>query len=207
MLFYISRAIFTIIIKLLMKVRVYGEENFPEPPFIITSNHTSLMDPPIVGLACRKYPVNFMAKQELFDAPVIGEWTKRVKCIPVDRGKNSIRGIKEAIRRIKRGSVIGVFPEGTRSVNGDLQEAKTGTGFLIIKANVPVVPVYVYGSSEAFPKGKGLKVGTRVGAIVGEPMMPKEFSSMRDKGKEGYEAVSNMVMERIAELKSRKSNK
>ena len=207
MLYYISRAVFTITMKLLMKVRIYGEENFPEPPFIITSNHASLMDPPIIGLACRKYAVHFMAKRELFSAPVIGEWTKRVKCIPVDRGKNSIRAIREAIRRLKRGAVIGVFPEGARNITGELQEAKLGTGLLITKAKVPVVPAYVYGTSEAFPKGKGLKVGTRVGAVVGKPIMPEEFSSMQDKGKEGNEAISNMVMERIAELKRRKSNK
>ncbi|MGB2599997.1 MAG: lysophospholipid acyltransferase family protein [Candidatus Omnitrophota bacterium] len=187
--------------KVLMRVRIYGEENFPEPPFIVTSNHVSLMDPPLVGLACRKYPVNFMAKRELFSAPIIGAWTSRVKCIPVDRGKNSIRGIREAIRRLKRGAVIGVFPEGGRSITGELQEAKLGTGLLIIKAKVPVVPVYVYGSSEAFPKGKGLRLGTRVGAIVGKPIPPEEFSSMEGTGREGYEAISTLVMEKIAQLK------
>ncbi|MFQ5951914.1 MAG: lysophospholipid acyltransferase family protein [Candidatus Omnitrophota bacterium] len=202
MLYYISRAIFTILMKVLMRVRIYGEENLPKPPFIITSNHASLMDPPLVGLACRKYPVDFMAKRELFDIPIIGSWTRRVRCISTDRGRNSIRGIKEAIRRLKRGHVIGVFPEGTRSVTGELQEAKLGTGFLIIKAGVPVVPVYVYGSAEGFPKGKGLKLGTRIGAIIGRPILPDDFSIKAGFGKKDYEAVSNMVMNRIAELKT-----
>jgi 1-acyl-sn-glycerol-3-phosphate acyltransferase len=201
MLYYLSRAVFTIIMKVLMRVRIYGEENFPEPPFIITSNHASLMDPPIIGLACKKYPVHFMAKRELFTVPVIGAWTSRVKCIPVDRGKNSIRAIREAIRRLKRGAVIGVFPEGARTTTGELQEAKLGTGLLIIKAKVPVVPVYVYGSGEAFPKGKGLKLGTRVGAIVGKPISPKEFPYVEDASREGYEAISTLVMEKIAQLK------
>ncbi|MBD3380244.1 MAG: 1-acyl-sn-glycerol-3-phosphate acyltransferase [Candidatus Omnitrophica bacterium] len=203
MLYYISRAIFTIIMKVLLRVRIYGTDNLPEPPFIITSNHASLMDPPLVGLACSSYRVDFMAKQELFDVPVIGAWTRNVGCIPLRRGKNSIKGIKEALRRLRNGYVVGVFPEGTRSVDGNLQEAKVGTGFLVMKARVPVVPVYVYGSAEAFPKGKGIKLGTRVGAVIGDPVSPEEYSPLAGKEGKGYEAVSNLIMDRIFRLKEK----
>lgn len=201
MLFYISRALFTILLKIMLKVRVFGRENLPEPPFIVASNHSSLMDPPLVGHACSKYPVNFMAKQELFDMPLVGFWTKNVRCIPVKRGKNAVRGIKEAIRRLKKGHVVGIFPEGTRSGTGELQQAKTGTGYLMVKSGVPVVPVYVYGTAKAFPTGKPVKMGTKVGAVIGTPIQPEEY--LKEAGQKGkdYDKVSTLVMERIGRIK------
>jgi 1-acyl-sn-glycerol-3-phosphate acyltransferase len=202
-LYVISRSAFEIAIRILFKMRIIGKEKLPTPPFIIASNHTSLVDPPLVGVACKPIPVDFIVKQELVDGPVIGEWTKRVRCIPVRRGENSIKGLREAISRLKKGHVVGIFPEGTRSVDGSLQEAKVGTGFLIAKAKVPVVPFYAYGTSRAFPKGGGVKVGTRVGGIVGDPIYPEKFDAIPGKGKEKYEAISTLIMEHISSLKEK----
>ncbi|MFH1552054.1 MAG: lysophospholipid acyltransferase family protein [Candidatus Omnitrophota bacterium] len=200
-LFRLSRFAFEVAIRLLFRMRIVGRDNLPEPPFIVASNHTSLLDPPLVGVVCKKYLVDFVVKQELFEFPVIGEWTKRVRCVPVRRGDNSIKGLRETLRRIKAGHVVGIFPEGTRSIDGSLQEAKTGTGFLMAMARVPVVPVYVFGSSTAFPKGRGIKLGAEVGAIVGKPMYPDEFLIKTVSGKPDYAAIGNMLMERISQLK------
>lgn len=197
----ISRFIFEYVTRILFRVRVHGMENLPEPPFIIASNHSSLLDPPLLGAVCKRYAVDFMAKKELFDAPVVGVWTRAVRCIPVDRGRNSVRAIKEALRRVKAGHIVGVFPEGTRSADGDLQEAKRGTGFLISKGDVPVVPCYIKGSGEALPKGNRVRLGTQIDVYVGKPIQPREFHSGTDTGKEDYEAISGMIMDRIFDLK------
>lgn len=202
-LYNVSRDAFELAIRLLLKMYIKGKENLPEPPFIVASNHASLLDPPLVGIACKGYTVNFMVKQELRDFPVLGTlWTQNVACIPVRRGDNSIKGLREAVRRIKNGSIVGIFPEGTRSVDGNLQEAKTGTGFLIAMAKVPVVPVYAFGTAEAFPKGKGVKVGSKVGAIVGKVISIEELGTGKRISKDGYEKIGNLVMDRIADLKS-----
>jgi len=200
MLYYISRAIFEMLMRLLFRIRVSGTEHIPSPPFIITSNHASLLDPPLVGIACKKYQVDFMAKKELFDAPILGSWTRNVGCIEVRRGENSVKSLKEAIRRLREGHVVGIFPEGTRSSDGSLQEAKRGIGFLIGRAAVPVVPVYVEGSAEAFPKGKGICPGTTVSISVGRPIMPDEFAAVEGE-KRDYEAIAGMIMDRIAAIK------
>ncbi|MEA3489492.1 MAG: (d)CMP kinase [Candidatus Omnitrophota bacterium] len=199
-LYCLSRGTFEVLIRILFNIRVFGRENIPEPPFILASNHSSILDPPLVGLACKKYNVDFMAKQELFDTPVVGAWTRRVRCIEVRRGQNSSRSLKEAIKRLKKGHVVGIFPEGTRSVDGELQDAKRGTGFLIDKANVPVVPVYIEGSVKAFPKGQGIRMGTRINVFIGAPVFPRDFLLETDSGKRDYDAVSNLVMERISRL-------
>lgn len=197
-LYTVSRDAFELAIRILFKMKISGKENLPDPPFIVASNHASLLDPPLVGVACKKYTVNFMVKQELYEIPIIGHWTRNVACIAVRRGDNSIKGLREALRRIKKGAVVGIFPEGTRSVDGSLQEAKTGTGFLIAMARVPVVPVYVFGTSAAFPKGEGAKVGSAVGAIVGKPIQPEELGIDKKVSKEGYENIGSIIMERIA---------
>lgn len=205
MLYYISNSIFTILLRILFRIHVFGKENLPKPPFIVASNHASLLDPPLVGMVCRKYPVDFMAKRELFDTPVIGIWARNVRCIEARRGENSVRSLKEAIRRIRKGHVIGLFPEGTRSTSGDLQNAMRGTGFLIAKAGVPVIPIYIGGSGEAFPKGRGINIGAHIDVVIGKPALPDTFLSKKVSGKENYEMIANMVMKWISELKEAKN--
>ena len=201
-LYNLSRDAFEIAIRIFFKMHIVGKENIPDAPFIVAANHASLLDPPLVGIACKWRTVNFMVKQELRDFPVIGTlWTQNVACIPVRRGDNSIKGLREAIRRIKNGSIVGIFPEGTRSVDGSLQEAKTGTGFLIALAKVPVLPIYSFGTAEALPRGQKAKIGSKVGAIVGKPISLEELGTRGKTSKEDYEKIGNLVMERIAALK------
>ncbi|MFH1836565.1 MAG: lysophospholipid acyltransferase family protein [Candidatus Omnitrophota bacterium] len=203
MMYHISRFLFEVFFRVLLKVTFVGRENIPDAPYIAVANHASLADPPFVGSACKKDAVSFMAKKELFDAPILGAWTRSVNCIPVNRGSASATSLKEAIKRIGEGKVVAVFPEGTRSEDGNLQEAKRGIGFIIAKAKVPVVPIYIEGSNIAFPKGRKIKIGTPVKVIVGKPVMPEEFSEKDEhSGKQNYEKITNMVMERIAGLKS-----
>lgn len=199
-MYIFSRTLLSWFINICYKLKVTGRERIPDPPFIVTSNHSSLLDPPLAGIACGKYEVDFMAKKELFDPPVLGRWTRAVNCIEVNRGKNSVRSLKEAVKRLKAGRVVGIFPEGTRSTDGELQEAKRGIGFLVAMAKVPVVPVYVEGSANAMPKGKGVNFGAPIRVTVGDPIMPKEF--LPEEGeKPEYEKIANMIMDRIAAIK------
>ncbi len=208
MLYFLSRSVFEIFIRICFKLHIFGRENFPEAPYIIVSNHASLLDPPLVGISCKKTDsVDFMAKKELFTGSILGRWTRSVGCIFVDRNAGGIGAMKEAIRRLGKGHVVGIFPEGTRSEDGSLQEGKRGVGFLIAKAKVPVVPVYIHGSGEAFPKGKGIKMGSVINVFVGDAIPPDEFIDVLGSGKETYEAITNMVMDRIARLKDEKAPK
>ena len=196
-----SRLMLEFFLRIFFRIHFFGRENIPAPPYIVVSNHTSLLDPPLVGAACNKYSLDFMAKSDLFDAPILGAWTRSVNCICIRRGKNSVEGLKEALRRIDKGRAVGIFPEGTRSADGSLQEAKRGVGFLIARAGVPVIPVYVDGSRAAFPKTGGMKPGTHINVFVGRPIPPEDFFFKKSSGKKDYEAISNMVMEHIARLK------
>ena len=197
----VSRYLLMIFLRLFFRVKVYGTENLPEAPYILTPNHVSLLDPALVGVSCRKDLVVFMAKKELFTSRFFGWWARFVGCIPVDRGKSNISSLKKALQKVNDGYVVCIFPEGTRSVDGDLQEAKRGVGFLISKASVPVVPVYVDGSQLALPKGGKLKFGARINVLIGKPLMPDKIPYIRVNGKTDYEAVTNVIMERITALR------
>lgn len=195
----LSRIVFEIFMRIFFKIHVTGKENIPDAPYIIAPNHESLLDPPLAGMIFKKDDVAFMAKQELFDTPVIGIWSRAVGCIPVNRGSGSVASLKAAIKKIHEGKVICVFPEGTRSVDGELQDAKRGVGFIIAKGGVPVVPVYFRGSGKAFPKNKGFKAGVKIDAVVGKPISPEELGI----AKKDYGAISEIVMERISRLKEK----
>lgn len=200
MFYRISRRIFKVLLYIFFKIRIFGQENIPDKPYIAAANHASLIDPPLVGVACEKDDVDFMAKEELFNVPIIGLWTRSVRCIKVRRGANGVKSLKEALRRINNGRVVSVFPEGTRSQDGNLQEAKRGVGFLILRAKVPVVPIYIQNSDKAMPKGKGIRPGVTINVFVGKPILSEEFVADRGTSKKDYEKAANIVMERISKL-------
>ena len=201
MLFRLSRFLFEMFIRICFSPKFYGRDNVPDSPYIVVANHVSLLDPPLAGIACKKNDLDFMAKKELFDKPILGTWTRNVNCIRVDRDSNSIQSLKEVISRLKKGRSVGIFPEGTRSEDGDIKEAKRGVGFMIHKGKVPVIPVYIEGSNEALPKKGGLKFGARINVIVGKPIQYNELDLPDGSKKDKYEFITNTVMDKIKELK------
>ncbi len=197
-MYYISKLILEFLARILFHVRIYGRETLPVPPYIIMSNHASYVDPPLIGMLRRWNRVAFMAKKELFGPSVLRAWFRSVGCIEVDREKG-VAGLRKALHALKHGRSIAIFPEGTRSRDGSLREAKKGAGFLILRAGVPVVPVYIHGSQSALPKEGGIRYGAEISVYAGRPVEAEEFMSLREK--KDYTGAAAMVMERIAALK------
>ncbi|MFH1394678.1 MAG: lysophospholipid acyltransferase family protein [Candidatus Omnitrophota bacterium] len=203
LMYKISRIIFEILMRILFKLQVEGKENIPSAPYLVVPNHSSLVDPPLIGMVCKKDDISFLAKEELFTAPIIGIWSRSVGCIEVKRGANSVRSLKTAIKHLAEGKSVCIFPEGTRSLDGSLQDAKRGVGFLIAKAGVPVVPVYIQGSQEALPKTGGINPGAIIRVKVGKPFNLETFLGKDKSKKLDYNNVANIAMEKIAELKDK----
>ena len=144
--------------------------------------------------------VRFLARDTLLSTR-LGRWFMTgVQCVPIDRTRGDVGAMRKALQVLKDGQVLGLFPEGTRSPDGQLKEAKGGIGFLISKAHVPVVPAYVDGSFAAFPKGAQRVRRGKVRVFIGKPIMPDEIDALGE-GREGYEKVGQLVMSRIAALK------
>ena len=167
---------------------------------IIASNHVSYLDPPAVAVGIKHRVVHFMARDTLFSTPLARWFFNGVQVMPMDRTKGDVGALRKGLNLLKSGKVLGLFPEGTRSPSGELQEAKGGIGFLISKAEVRVVPAYVDGSFQAFPKGAKRIGRGRVRVFYGKPIEPAEFAAL-GTDRDSYRRIGELVMSRIAALK------
>lgn len=167
---------------------------------IIAANHVSFLDPPLVGVGAFHRVVRFLARDTLYKGSLARRLLLSVATIPLSRDKGDIGALRKAIQELKRGSCIGLFPEGTRSQTGELQPPKVGIGFLIARAAVPVVPAYVDGSFRAYPKGGRFIRPTKLRITFGPPITPDEMAKFANE-RSGYEAIGQLVMSRIAALR------
>jgi 1-acyl-sn-glycerol-3-phosphate acyltransferase len=196
-LYWAGHTLCKLVGKLAFDFKVYGRENLiEEGAAILASNHQSYLDPPCIGMACRN-DIYYLARNTLYQRPLIGPLLKRLNTVPVDRDRGDVSSIKTIIRLLRNGHRVIIFPEGTRSSDGKLQPARAGLGMIIAKTLAPVVPVRVFGSFEALPRAGGLKFRP-VSVVVGKPMRFTEDDLKGDR--DAYQTLSNRVMEKIASL-------
>ena len=199
-LYWLSRGFVYFCLLLKYRLRVSGREHVPaRGGAVIAANHCSYLDPPVMAGCSNRRIVHFMARDTLFSNPVARWFFPRVGVIALDRTKGDLGALKKAIATLKEGRVIGLFPEGTRSPDGQMREAKGGIGFLIAKGDVPVVPLYISGTFAAFPKGADKLRPGRLVARFGPPISPDEIRAAMP-AKNDYEAVGALVMSRIRAL-------
>lgn len=136
------RKLVKVLVFILFRFKIIGEGNIPEDRnYIACCNHISMCDPVFIMLAEKKRPVRFMAKESVFKMPVLGSVFRRIGAISVSRGgKGNLSAVKQAEDAIKRGDVLGIFPEGTRSRNGDIQQGKTGAVMIANKCGADILP-------------------------------------------------------------------
>lgn len=145
MFYSVLKIILRILFKIFLRLEVKGAENIPATgPLVIASNHLSLLDPPVIGVASTR-KVHFMAKQELF-VPVLGDIYKLLGAFPVKRGGADRTAIKHGIDLMLDGGVLAIFPEGTRSKTGALGKAEPGALMMAGKAKAVIVPTCVKGT-------------------------------------------------------------
>jgi len=178
----------------------HPERMIEEGPLILAVNHASFADPPLVGI-CSKRAVYFLGRRSLWKWPIIGPFFQHGNVIPVDRNGNDISALRQAIRRVNEGNGVVLFPEGTRTRDGRLGEAKSGIGFVIAKTGAPVLPIYAKGTFEAFPPDSKLPRRRPVTMIIGNPVRfsPEEIAAA---GREDYQRFSQRVMDAIVALKN-----
>ena len=178
--------------------KVVGRENIIENgSAIMASNHASYLDPPLVGIACRT-ELYFLARKTLFRNPVFGGILTRVNSLPVDLAKGDLTAIRAIIKLLKEGKRTVIFPEGTRTLTGEIQAARPGIGMVIAKTLAPVVPMRIFGSYEAWPKGGKLKRAP-ITVVVGKPL----YFSAEDfppNDRSAYQRASERVLAAIANL-------
>ena len=197
-----STRLFKLFLLIWHRLKIRGAENIPDRGgVLLASNHASYLDPPVVGVGYRGRPVHFMARDSLWKKGFGAWWMDHVGCIPVARGTGDMRALKLTIKALKEGKVVSMFPEGTRTEDGELQEAKGGIGFIIEKSGCVVVPAYIDGSYRAHPKGAKWIKPVKVTIAFGKPITQEEFQAL-GSGRDAYDAHAALIMQRIADLKN-----
>ncbi|MPL95261.1 1-acyl-sn-glycerol-3-phosphate acyltransferase [bioreactor metagenome] len=164
-----------------MNVTIKGKENIPNVPCCYIGNHTSILDIPILIDSVGKC-MGFVAKKEMVKAPVLGYWMSKYNCVPLDRenAREAIKVIKKGSENIKKGYSMAIFPEGTRSKNGELMEFKKGSLKLATMAKAPIVPVTIDGAYRAFEIDRKFKA-IDITITFSEPIYTENLSREEEK--------------------------
>ncbi|MFZ9683453.1 MAG: lysophospholipid acyltransferase family protein [Cephaloticoccus sp.] len=196
----ISHYLATVIYGMLFRGDVVGLEHLPPTgSFLIAANHASFLDPPFIGCQVSRQ-IAYFARKTLWKGGFSSWWLDSVGTIPVDRdGGQDVSAIKRVLKALKEDRALILFPEGTRTANGCLQEPKAGVGLIACRAQVPVVPARIFGSFEALGKGQPLRLGTPVTVVFGRPILPGEYDDPA-AGKERYQLASERIFQRIAAI-------
>lgn len=188
--FRVLYAVIWPVFNLIHPVKAIGRENIPEGAALICPNHTRASDPFFVLFAFkRKHIMRAMAKAEIMRVPVIGWLLGKAGVFGVDRGSADINAVKTALRVLKDGYKLLMFPEGTRVGEGESVEAKTGAAMFAVRTGSPIIPVYI-------PAKKRWFRPTPV--VIGQPYYPQVAG--RKGTSEEYRAISDELMGRIHAL-------
>lgn len=153
---------------------IHGVDHVPQRgPMLVVANHASDFDPPIVSV-CMRRPVSYMAKEELFRVPVLGPAIRLYGAYPVKRGSADRSAIRSALQQLDEGWAVGIFLQGTRTPDGRIPAPKLGAALIAAKAQVPLLPVSLWGSHRIFVKGKKLPrpvpLTVRIGPLIEPPV-------------------------------------
>ena len=182
------------IVRLLFKYEVVGIENIPNEygNFMLCCNHQSFLDVVLLAVMC-PYQINFMAKKELFKFKPLGWLFKKVGAFPVNRGAGDVSAVKHAEETLKKGGVLGIFPEGTRNPMGAPGRAKAGAAMLAINTGADILPVAIrYSKKPILFK----KVSVRIGQLING----EGFTKSEKISKTEIKRVTGIIMENITNL-------
>lgn len=200
--FFTQKIVFPLI-RILFTRPVVGIENLPAAgPYIIAANHSSYMDHFLLAAMVRKQRGNklyFLTRSEAFEGYWSNLWHRSTGCVPVDRANPEIASFRTMIKILKRGDIVVVYPEGTRSVDGLPLPPKPGVIKLSLHASVPIIPIGIYGAHKILPKGTLMPRPRRAVLSIGNSLNLGEQIS-DPKSKEQTEKALYHLMDEIKEL-------
>ena len=171
-------------------LRVVGRENIPDGAAVLCPNHTPLGDPFYVVFAFgRKYPMRAMAKIQIMRVPVIGWILGKAGVFGVDRGRADMKAVKTALKFLKDGNKLLMFPEGTRVHEGEDVTAKTGAAMFATRTGAPLLPIYIQRKKKLFARNV---------VVIGQPYHP-EYAGRKPTPDE-LDAIAGDLMDRVRKL-------
>ncbi len=163
------------------RMRVRGQENEPRHGgALVLSNHQSHLDPMLIGISFRRR-MNYLARKTLFDFAPLRWLIRSLDAIPIDREGVGLSGLKETLQRLKRGEMVLLFPEGTRTHDGEVAPLKPGFVALARRGKVPLLPVAVDGAFDAWPRTKLFPRPATINIQIGQPITTAELADYTDE--------------------------
>lgn len=209
---------FWVFMKVFNRVKIIGKASFQKvnPPFLFVSNHVSMLDDAFIGpllfmpkgLWSYKFiPYHTPERKNFYRGPIFSWIMEHVKCLPLTRGQGIFQpGMQRIIEKLKAGRVVHIYPEGTRTRNGQIGSGKLGVGRIIHEAKCPVIPCYHQGLNQVLPLGtKFPKSGKRITIIVGEPITFDQYFT-RESNMDTWQEITDEVINTIVSLKDKLSN-
>lgn len=183
-LYKFAKNVVAIIFFPLYRIKIIGKDNVPKKgAVIICSNHISNLDPPVVGITSPR-DIHFMAKGELFENRFLRKLLLGIQAFPVKRGLSDRNALRKGLEILKNGETLGLFPEGTRSKDGEIGKALAGAGFFALRSEAEIVPCLIIGPYKPFK---------RLTVIYGKPMNIKHYRENRTSAKDTAEAIMNEI--------------
>jgi 1-acyl-sn-glycerol-3-phosphate acyltransferase len=165
--------------RLYFGLELRGTEHIPATgALLITPNHQTYADPPLVTIAIRR-PVHYMAWDRLFAIPALSWLIRRLRAFPVDIGSSDSRAARETVRLLQAGEAVMIFPEGERSLDGSVSPFKGGAFRLAVSLGVPVLPVTIAGGHQCWPPGRALPRPGRMVITYHPPLWPEASDDPR----------------------------
>ncbi len=178
----------------LLRWRATGHHHVPASGgVLLVSNHLSYLDVFFLGIPLRR-PLNYVARSTLF-VPVLAGLMRSVGGFPIQREGMGASGMKETLKRLRAGGIVTLFPEGTRSRDGELGPLKPGIAVLVARAGVPVVPVGLAGTFEIWPRSRPFPVPHPIRVHYGRPILPEELAGLET------EAITSLIRDRLRECR------
>ncbi|MBS0615094.1 MAG: (d)CMP kinase [Verrucomicrobia bacterium] len=186
--------------KIFYRHKIYGLEHYYPRGAILAANHASFLDPPLVSISWPE-EVHFLARGTLFKNKIFGKFISALNAHPVSGGASDIGVLKTIFGLLKEGKKVILFPEGTRSVDGELQPIKPGIGLILERTKAAVVPVYIHGSSRVWGKRRKLpKLWGKTTCVFGSPIRWESFEHLESK--KAKEAVAEALTDALEALKA-----
>lgn len=202
MLYRIAQILIWMLGRLIFRLKIFGSGNIPKTGGVLFApNHVSYLDIPMLGAVVSR-PLHFVGKNSLFSGRFVGWLYRAVYGIPLGQGTSSREGLAEAVRRLKAGHCVVIYPEGGRSRDGTLKKPMPGIGMVAVQSEAIVLPVYVAGTDVALPVGAWCVRPHPISVFIGEPLDFKD-RVRRGNGKDLYLEISWAIMEQIAKLEDR----